>query len=35
MKKKEFFEFIHILLIQYFDRVLQYVTCLESDGATR
>ena len=30
--KKEYIEFLHILLIEYFDSMLQYLSCYESEG---
>ena len=30
--KREYIEFLHILLIEYFDSMLQYLSCYESEG---
>ncbi len=32
LTKKDYFQFVHIMLIEYFDSILQYVSCFETKG---
>lgn len=31
--KKELFYFNHIMLIQYFQKIMDYITCFETEGS--